>query len=114
MDKINNHPTVSLFDKKFQEELTTGSVESHIEDVKKNLLNSIKKHISNVSDSTNSNKNLKSVVLKATGDTPPPEVQPNNKCIGLKYDIGRPPTKEILKTYDFEFSTTTSLSLIHI
>ena len=108
MNKINN-PIVSLFDKNFQEELTTASVESHIEHVKNNLFNSIKKHISNVSDSTNSNKNLKSVVLKSTSDTnPPPEVQPNNACIGLQYDIGRPPTKEILKTYDFEFSSTTS------
>ena len=105
MDKINNHPTVSLFDKNFQEELTTASVESHIEDVKKNLLNNIKK---GVSDSTNSNKNLKSV-LKVTGDTDiPDEVEPNNGCVGLKYFPGVPPTKEILKTYDFEFASTKS------
>jgi len=114
MNKINN-PIVSLFDKNFQfskEELTTGSIESHIEDVKQNLLNNIKK---GVSDSTNSKKNLKSV-FKSTGflqtDTPvapeTPEIQPNTLCAGLKYDIGIPPTKEILKTYDFQFSTTTS------
>ena len=104
MNKINN-PIVSLFDKNFQEELTTASVESHIEDVKKNLLNNIKK---GVSDSTNSNKNLKSV-LKVTGDTDiPDEVEPNNGCVGLKYFPGVPPTKEILKTYDFEFASTKS------
>jgi hypothetical protein len=109
MNKINN-PIVSLFDKNFQlskEELTTGSIESHIEDVKQNLLNNIKK---GVSDSTNSNKNLKSGFVQTDTPVAPeaPEVQPNNGCAGLKYDIGIPPTKEILKTYDFEFSTTTS------
>jgi hypothetical protein len=116
MNKINN-PIVSLFDKNFQlskEELTTGSIESHIEDVKQNLLNSIKK---GVSDSTNSNKNLKSVFKAAPGDNAPGdnaqevEVQPNTGCFGLRYDIGIPPTKEILKTYDFEFSSTKSFDL---
>jgi hypothetical protein len=114
MNKINN-PIVSLFDKNFQlskEELTTGSIESHIEDVKQNLLNSIKKPISNVSDSANSNKNLKSVLKAAPGDNAQEvEVQPNTGCVGLRYDIGIPPTKEILKTYDFQFSSTKSFDL---
>ena len=101
MDKINN-PIVSLFDKNFQEEFTTGNMESHMEDVKTKLLNNIKK------DSINSKKNLKSM-LKATGGTDTPdEIEPNKGCVGLKYYPGIPPTKEILKTYDFEFSSTKS------
>ena len=101
MNKINN-PIVSLFDKNFQEEFTTGNMESHMEDVKTKLLNNIKK------DSINSKKNLKSM-LKATGGTDTPdEIEPNKGCVGLKYYPGIPPTKEILKTYDFEFSSTKS------
>ena len=109
MDKINN-PIVSLFDKNFQfskEELTTGSIESHIQDVKTNLLNSIKKHISNVSDSTNSKQNLKSVLKSITNIEPDtPFVTPNNGCAGLSYDIGQPPTNNKIVTYDFEIPVT--------
>ena len=109
MNKIN--PIVSLFDKNFKLNLdekklnTADNIESYIEDVKKNFFNA-KHDISNFK-TINSNINFKSVDDSTSSNfksSSADEIQPNNGCIGLSYDIGIPPTNEILKTFHFKSS----------
>ena len=107
-----NKPIISLFDKDFKIDiddnivLNTNDIDSYIEDVKNNFFN-IKHDISNFENFIDNNNNhiLKSVLRSSQ------EVEPSDGCAGLFYNVGIPPTKDVLKTFNFNFSKTIPINI---